>query len=114
MATSADNCPHYRSDKEHCSQKNACGDALIIGQDFPFLKGIEFIERRIRGGCKAAIANNAIICRPRSDNEHRRAKDLGCHFFETPVQLSEVSDWLKEVEKYTSVNRKLAPLPDVS
>jgi len=27
MATSADNCPHYRSDKEHCSQKNACGDA---------------------------------------------------------------------------------------
>ena len=114
MASSFDNCPHYHSDNERCSQKNACGDALIIGQDFPVLKGIDFIARRLRGGCKGAAANNAIICRPWSENERGQAKTLGCHFFETPMSLSEVSDWLNEVGKNTPANRKLTSLPEVS
>lgn len=110
-ASSADLCPHYHSSGQSCLQENACGDALILGQDLPALKGIDFIERRITGGCKGAAVNNAIICRPWSYHEQARSKALGCRFFETPIHLSEISEWLKKVADSTSPNRQLASLP---
>ena len=83
------------------------------GNTLHVLKGIDFIEKRLIGGCKGSAANNAIICRPWSHDEQKRATDLGCRFIETPLQLSEISAWLKGIEENTPVNRKLAPLPDV-
>lgn len=109
-AVSPDICPHYHEDFQSCSQQDACGDAILIGQELPLLKGIEFIERRLRGGCKGAITNNALICRPWSTAEKSRAESLGCHFFETPIQLSAITDWLKEVEQRTPPDRQLASL----
>jgi len=111
IATSnTDLCPHYSGDFNLCSQENACGDAILLGQELQLLKGIEFIERRLKGGCKGAAANNALICRPWSFSEECRAKSLGCRFFETPIKLSEITDWLREVENNTSPDRQLAVL----
>ncbi len=92
-------CPLYHDCFQECSQLKSCADAIILGQDFPLLNGIDFIERRVKGGCKVAMANNAIICRPWSSEEQRRAEALGCKFFETPLRLEDVTNWLKEVEK---------------
>lgn len=110
-APTADICPHYHAEFQNCSQDNACGDAILIGQELPLLQGIEFIERRLKGGCKGASANNAIVCRPWSSSEKLRAESLGCRFFETPLRLSEVANWLAEVESNTSADRQLANLP---
>jgi CheY-like chemotaxis protein len=113
-ATSHDICPHYHDGFQKCSQLHSCGDAIILGQDLPLLKGIDFIERRVNGGCKGVIANNAIVCRPWSDGEQQRAEALGCKFFETPLRLADVTNWLNDVEKNVSSDRRLNPLPFVS
>lgn len=108
---SPDICPHYHQGFQYCSQENPCGDAIILGQDLPLLKGIDFIERRVNGGCKGAVANNAIICRPWSSEEQRRAETLGCKFFETPLRLTDVTNWLKCIEKNIPPDRRLNSLP---
>ena len=112
-ATSPDICPHYHDGSQECSQLDSCGDAIILGQDLPLLKGIDFIERRVNGGCKGVVANNAIVCRPWSDGEQQRAESLGCKFFETPLRLTDVTNWLNDVETNVSSDRQLNPLPSV-
>ena len=103
-------CPHYHSEGSTCSQEHACGDAFIIGQHFPLTDGIEFLERRIDGGCKGAAINNAILCRPWSDTERLKAAELGCTFFETPLKFSDMQDWVSEISRRTPKDRKLVPL----
>ena len=97
VASSMSTCPHYHSEGQRCSQDTSCGDAMILGQELTSIKGIDFIERRIIGGCKGVAANNALICRPWSYGEEKRLEALGCRFFETPLQLKDISNWLKEV-----------------
>ena len=111
-ASSAEMCPHYHEDNQACRQENACGDVIILGQELPATTGIDYIERRLAGGCRGAAANNAIICRPWSHNEQRRADALGCRFFETPILLAEITVWLKDIEARTPVERTLTPLVD--
>ena len=111
---SPDICPHYHDGFQECSQLYSCGDAIILGQDLPLLKGIDFIERRVNGGCKGVIANNAIVCQPWSDVEQQCAEALGCRFFETPLRLTDVTNWINDVEKNVSSDRRLSLLSPVS
>lgn len=109
-ASSPANCPYYHAENVTCTQDHACGDALIIGQHFPTLDGIDFLRRRIEGGCKGIAANNAILCMPWSDKDRLKAEELGCTFFETPLKFSELQDWLCEISRKTPKNRKLMPI----
>jgi len=103
-------CPRYRIPVRVCSQEEPCGVALIIGQSLPDLKGSEFIAHKVRGGCEGSVANVALICEPWSDGDRLRAKELGYQVFETPLRLSELAEWLEQVEARTPLTRKLAPL----
>lgn len=110
-ATAPETCPFYRNDSCVCLQEHACGDILLLGQHLPLLKGITFIERRLRGGCKGMIANVALLCRPWSDSDRRRAEALGCRYLETPLRLTELADWLQLVAQRVNPQRQLTPLP---
>ena len=107
----ADICHNFHEDFQGCPLDSACCDATIIGQDLPLLTGIDFIERKLKGGCKGIARHKAIICRPWSDTEKSRAARLGCRFFETPLKLSEIEAWLKDVEKDIPKDRRLADIP---
>lgn len=111
MASSAETCPHYHADRQSCIQENVCGDAMIFGQELPTITGIDFIARRLKGGCKGAAANSAIICRPWSYEEEKRADELGCRFFETPILLADITAWLMGVAETRPAGHRLAPLP---
>lgn len=103
-------CPSYYSNLCECPQQHACADVLIVGQNLPLVSGINFIEKRIRGGCKGAVQNMALICSPWSATDRQRARDLGCRWFETPLDLKELGDWLIQVAQNTPSERKLADL----
>lgn len=104
-------CPHYAAGGQQCSRKNPCGDAMILGQMLPGMRGLELIERRIQGGCRGSVANVAMICAPWSESDSQRAKALGFRIFETPLRLEKLAIWLHEVAATTPLDRKLAPLP---
>jgi len=103
-------CPHYLMPDRACSQEEPCGDALVIGQNLPALKGSEFIARKVRGGCKGSVTNVAMICKPWSDGDRLCAKEFGYQTFETPLRLSELAAWLEQVAARTPPGRNLAPL----
>lgn len=93
-AMAPETCPFYHRAEAICSQKSPCGDAIILMQTLPAIKGIDFIKRRMSGGCKGVARNNAVILGPWSGNDKKAAENLGCHFFETPMNLSAITLWL--------------------
>jgi len=95
--TAPETCPFYHSENAFCVQETSCGDALILIQNLPAVKGIDFIRRRIEGGCKGAAKKNALIFGPWSEEEKKIADTLNCHFFETPLDLSDIESWLNEI-----------------
>lgn len=102
-------CPHYGGPGQRCSRETPCGDAIILGQTLPGLRGVELIERRIAGGCKGSVANVAMICEPWSEKDGRRAGELGFRIFETPLRLDEIAAWLAVVAARIPPGRRLAP-----
>ncbi|NJC87022.1 MAG: response regulator [Desulfuromonas sp.] len=106
----AESCPHFHAADQTCSRRQPCADAVILGQHLSKVKGIELIERRARGGCRGMVANVALLCLPWSDNDRRRAEALGCRYFETPLHLNELADWLQLIAQRTDPQRQLAPL----
>ncbi|MCM2265571.1 MAG: response regulator [Desulfuromonadales bacterium] len=106
----AESCPHFHAADQACSRQQPCADAVILGQQLSKVKGIELIERRVRGGCRGMVANVALLCLPWSDSDRLRAEALGCRYFETPLRLAELADWLQTVAQRTDPQRQLAPL----
>lgn len=101
-------CLKYHTTEEMCNQSEICTDVMILGYDVPVLSGIEIIERRLTAGCKGII-NCAILCESLLDEERLRIDAIGCQYFENPLQLSKIGDWLNEVHKKTPHDRTLAP-----
>lgn len=106
-----ESCPHFHAAEQTCSRQQPCADAVILGQHLSRVKGIELIERRVRGGCRGMAANVALLCLPWSDGDRLRAEALGCRYFETPLRLSDLADWLQLVTRRIDPQRQLAPLP---
>jgi DNA-binding response OmpR family regulator len=100
-------CPAYDSDEESCVHLNPCGDALIIDQSMPKMKGLEFIQQQIERGCKGAVQNKAIMSARLTQEEAKLAAQLGCTIFSKPFQLNSLHEWLESVEKRLNPDREL-------
>jgi len=94
-----ESCPHYHSNEAFCDQDSPCGDAIILMENLPAIKGVDFVQRRINGGCKGAVKNNAVIIGPWSENAKNITEALGFHFFKMPFRLDEITVWLSEIER---------------
>lgn len=105
-----DSCPHFASQDGNCSQDHPCGDAIIVCQDLPGVRGIDFIERRLKGGCKGSALNNLVVCRPWAYREEEKARELGINLLETPTDLTFISRWLEDIQRSTPADRVLAEL----
>lgn len=109
-ADGADGCPHFHAAGQVCSQIHPCADAVILGQHLRKTTGIALLERRLRGGCRGMAANVALLCLPWSDSDRHRAEALGCRYFETPLRLVELAEWLELVVQRSDPQRQLALL----
>ena len=110
LTASGDTCPFARAETSCCPKSRPCADAVIIGQYLPKRKGIDLIEQRHRGGCKVMSAHVSLLCLPWSDGDRLRAEALGCRYFESPLRLTELADWLQSVTRRIDPQRQLAPL----
>jgi hypothetical protein len=112
LALSADKCPLERAETACCFRGQACGDAIILGQDVPLADGLEFIKSRLQGGCKGTAVNNAIIFRPLSPKTKSLAEEVDCRYLEAHALFDNITAWLKEVEERIPAERSLVPLAD--
>ena len=83
----------------HCSQDEACGNALIIDFRMPGMTGLEFIEMLLRRGCRGSTANMLIISGNTGDIDMAKVKEYGCSVMQKPVSFAELEGWLDGVGK---------------
>lgn len=101
-------CLKYQSPEEICSVTQVCADVIIIGTEVPPAKSLSMLEERVAAGCHGA-KHNAFICGDLSDEERQRAEAIGCLFFEKPLQLEVIGEWLTEVQLKVEQHRELSP-----
>ena len=80
-----------------CIQKQACGDIILVDQHILNMTGVEFIERRIKRGCKGVLTQTAIMSGNLSEHDRGKLDSLGCHYFEKPVALTTIKAWIDNV-----------------
>lgn len=98
-------CPLYNEGVCRCSEKEACGDVIISDVNMPYIKGLDFVERQKKIGCK--IRNVALMSGLWTGSDLERAEKLGCKVFHKPFSISEMEEWLDDCEKKIDPNRIL-------
>jgi len=72
-------------------------DLIVVDNNMPNMKGIEFLEYMQGKGCKIPNARKAIISGNISVEERDRAKNLGIKVFDKPCSLDILDEWLETV-----------------
>jgi len=68
--------------------------------------GIDLLHEQSRRGCKIDSRNKAVISSNVSGDTGRRARQLGCVYFEKPFRWSGIAQWLKECEERPAFARE--------
>ena len=63
----------------------------------PFKKGLDFIEEQVKKGCKCK--HIALMSGDFTDEDISKSKTLGIKIFRKPFQLSEIINWLNQIER---------------
>lgn len=97
FAADAASCRAIHAENQGCTELQACADILLIDQGLPTMTGLEFVERQMEKGCKAAVHCKAIMAKTLSPEEFKEAKNLGCYVLQKPVTYEIMEQWLSSV-----------------
>jgi len=89
-------CPLQITPECRCRGEQACVDVIISDLDMPAVTGLEFIENQKRKHCKCR--HIALMSGNLTDAVIRQAKGLECKTFAKPFNLSDIIEWLENVE----------------
>ncbi len=99
-------CPLYLAPGCKCTREEACADIIVSDLDMPNVKGLDFVESQLQKGCRCQAI--ALISGSWSDEDLRRAQRINCKVFAKPFHVEQIAQWLEEVEKGISADRKLS------
>ena len=102
-------CPLHVADRCPCDAHTTCTDIIISDLDMPNVKGLDFIESLRGKGC--LCGHIAFVSGGWSVEDTARARELGCRLFAKPFHISEINEWLEEVERSLSPERRLSAWP---
>jgi CheY-like chemotaxis protein len=78
---------------------NLCADIIVTDLNMPGMNGIELLQYQSQRGCNIDKRNKALVSGYSDDDLKKLINQSGYAFFEKPVELSIISDWLNECEK---------------
>jgi CheY-like chemotaxis protein len=98
-------CPLSDANICPCPKDRSCSDVILSDVDMPVMSGFNFIEKQIEKGCRC---NYIALMSGSFTKEHfDRANKLGITIFKKPFRLSEITQWLGQIEKEILPKRKL-------
>ncbi|MEE4254069.1 MAG: response regulator [Desulfuromusa sp.] len=80
---------------EYCPLGDPIYDLILVDNDMPDMKGIEFLEYIQKKGCKISNTRKAILSGCLSSDERNRAKELGVKVFDKPCSLDVLDKWIE-------------------
>jgi CheY-like chemotaxis protein len=98
LAEDYSSCSTILAKIQACAEEQSCADVLLINQNLATMTGLEFVEKQILKGCKAATYSKAIMSGALTQEEFKLAKKLGCHVLQKPVTYEILENWLSSVD----------------
>lgn len=103
-------CLMYKEGTDHCMKEDPCADIIITDYNMPEINGLELLQYQLQRGCKIDKRNKAVVSGYIDDNIKRVINESGYVFFEKPVDLTVISDWLNECGKRINLSLPLSSL----
>ena len=98
-------CPLKTAGQCACPPGTICADVIISDVQMPGTNGIDFIQQLLEKECRRP--HLALMSGGWTDAGLKRAAQLGCKVFKKPFQVAEFIQWLQQVEKTLSPERRL-------
>ena len=98
-------CPIFDHDSCSCPDGQSCTDIILTDINMPVMKGIDFIEKQMKKGCQCR--HLALMSGDYTSDEMERANELGLKFFLKPFEISDIFEWLDQIEQKIHPHRRL-------
>ena len=99
-------CPLSEEELCPCSIEETCADLILSDVNMPIKSGLEFLEEQIKKGCRCK--HFALMSGTFTHEGLSKAKSLGVKIFKKPFALTEIINWLNQIEKDIVPKRKLS------
>lgn len=101
-------CPIHAENAATARRLDPCADILITDYLMPRMNGLNLLMAQNRHGCRLPMKNKALISGLTHAEVRQKALDMGCVFFEKPVDFDELEAWIAECEERMDVSQPLA------
>jgi DNA-binding response OmpR family regulator len=98
-------CPLNAVGECPCPPTTTCADVIISDVQMPTTNGIDFIQQLLEKKC--SHPHFALMSGDWTDAAKERAVQLGCKVLSKPFQFVELIEWLQQVERTLSPERRL-------
>ena len=99
-------CPLQLTPECRCNDNERCADIIISDLNMPFIDGLEYIRNQRFKECKCK--NIALVSSELNPQVMKEAEDLLCKVFSKPYNVSDIFNWLDEVEHSMDPEIKLS------
>ena len=99
-------CPIWDQERS-CSSHRPCADIIFADLDLPGMNGYELFKAQTRRGCRVPIRNKALLSASFDMIKPRDIVELGCAFFEKPLDFHSIGEWLAKREQYINLSQRL-------
>lgn len=100
-------CPLGEIEKNICMKPYPCSDIIISDFDMPKMDGITLFRQQLQMDCKVDIRNKAIMSGYLEERNNTMLDELGVHFFQKPINFSDLSAWLDQCEQRINLYQPL-------
>ena len=99
-------CPISEEKVCPCGDKQTCSDIILSDVNMPIKNGLDFLEEQIKKGCRCK--HIALMSGAFTDESVSKAKALGIKIFNKPFKITEIINWLDQIERDIEPDRKLS------
>ena len=99
-------CPLQLTPKCRCNNNERCTDIIISDLNMPVINGLDYIRNQRIKGCKCKSV--ALVSSELNPEIKKKAEELSCKVFSKPYNISEIFDWLDDVENSMDKEVKLS------
>ena len=100
-------CPLGEIEKNSCLKPYPCADIIISDFNMPKMDGITLFQQQLQMDCKVDVRNKAIMSGYLEEQHNKMLGELGVHFFQKPINFSDLTRWLDQCEQRINLYQPL-------
>jgi len=97
--------------ERECRKHAPCADLLMIDENMPAIRGLEFIRRQAQRNCNLLPRHQLVMSGTVTPEKREEARDIGCRIVQKPFRLDELDAFVARVTQNLAADRTLSPLP---